>query len=97
MDFAAAHKSTDQQVRTAFNRKGTNGVEVRFASPHEIHILEDVLNHTAERSEMPDISASQIDYYSSLASHLGKDKAFFPVAVLHTAKYPASPNAQPGG
>lgn len=87
MDFAAAHKSTGQQVRTAFNRKGTNGVEVRFASPHEIHILEDVLNHTAERSEMPDISASQIDYYSSLASHLGKDKAFFPVAVLHTAKY----------
>ncbi len=87
MDFATAHKSTGQQVRTAFNRKGTNGVEVTFVKPDQIDILEGVLNHTAERTNMPEISASRIEYYALLAEHLGADKAFLPVAILHTATY----------
>lgn len=87
MDFAAVQKSTGQQVRTAFNRKGTNGVEVTFVEPDQIDILERVLNHTAERTNMPEISASRIEYYALLAEHLGADKAFLPVAILHTATY----------
>ena len=78
MDFAAVQKSTGQQVRTAFNRKGTNGVEVKFASPEEVHILDAVLEHTAERTDMAEISSSRISYYASLAKNLGKDKAFSP-------------------
>lgn len=87
MDFAAVQKSTGQQVRTAFNRKGTNGVEVTFVEPDQIDTLERVLNHTAERTNMPEISASRIEYYALLAEHLGADKAFLPVAILHTATY----------
>ncbi|MDP9806800.1 lipid II:glycine glycyltransferase (peptidoglycan interpeptide bridge formation enzyme) [Trueperella bonasi] len=87
MDLAQVTKSVAQQVRTAFNRWGTNGVEVRFNEPGEIGVLENVLTHTAERTDTDAPTQSEISYYQDLAERLGPDRAFFPVAVLRPAEY----------
>lgn len=87
MDLAQVTKSAGQQVRTAFNRWGTKGIEVRFNSPEDIDVLGRVLTHTAERTQTNPPSASELDYYRNLAEHLGPDEAFFPVAVLLPAAY----------
>lgn len=87
MSYQEITKSVGQQVRTAFNRMGTNGVEVRMMDPSEIGTLANVLEHTAERTNTPAPSESAINYYADFARELGPDKAFLPVAVLHTEKY----------
>lgn len=87
MDLKAATKSTGQQVRTAFNRYGTNGVEVRMVTPDEMDILEKVLAHTAERTEMNAVTDSTMAYYKALAKNLGPENAFLPVAVLNCPAY----------
>ncbi|VEI13086.1 peptidoglycan bridge formation glycyltransferase FemA/FemB family protein [Trueperella bialowiezensis] len=87
MDFPAITKSVSQQVRTAFNRWGTNGVSVEFLTPDKIGVLEDVLQHTAERTGQPPPSAAEIEYYRQLATNMGEDAAFFPVAVLNAPEY----------
>ncbi|QOR48007.1 peptidoglycan bridge formation glycyltransferase FemA/FemB family protein [Trueperella pecoris] len=87
MDFPAIQKSTGQQVRTAFNRWGTNGVEVRFVGADRIDILGKVLEHTAERTEMSEISPGQLAYYKQLVEQFGPENAFLPVAVLHCTNY----------
>ena len=86
MDFAAAAKSTGQQVRTAFNRWGTNGVEVRFAGPEEIDVLGDVLAATAERTLAAAIDDQQLAYYQTIMREAGPEEAFLPIATLHTDK-----------
>lgn len=87
MSFKEIVASTGQQVRTAFNRWGTNGVEVRMMDPSEIDVLTQVLLHTSERTGTAAPSQATMTYYADLARQLGPDKAFLPVAVLHTAKY----------
>lgn len=87
MSFADVTKSVSQHVRTAFNRKGTNGVEVRFVSPDDVDILAGVLESTAERTGMHEVSTHSLEMYQRVARKLGPEHAFFPVATLHTAKY----------
>lgn len=87
MDLAQVTKSAGQQVRTAFNRWGTNGVEVRFNSPEDIGVLGDILTHTAERTGTTPPTRSELNYYRDLALKLGPEEAFFPVAVLRPAAY----------
>ncbi|QOR48008.1 peptidoglycan bridge formation glycyltransferase FemA/FemB family protein [Trueperella pecoris] len=87
MDLTQVTKSAGQQVRTAFNRWGTNGVEVRFNAPQDIDVLADILTHTAERTGQGAPRQSELNYYRELAEHLGPDEAFFPVAVLRPAAY----------
>lgn len=83
MDYAQAAASCGQVVRTGFNRKGSNGVEVRFLGPQDIGALQDVLQHTSERTGMEAITSSAIAYYQALMAELGSDQAFMPVAVLN--------------
>ena len=87
--FPQLVKGMSQQVRTAFNRWGKNGVSVRFAAPEEIDILRGVLASTIERTDMQEsITADYaIEFDRKLAQNLGPDKAFFPVAELHTGEY----------
>lgn len=87
MDFPAIQKSMGQQVRTAFNRWGTNGVEVRFVGPDQIDILGRVLEHTAERTQMSEVSPGQLAYYKRLVEQFGPQNAFLPVALLHCTDY----------
>ena len=87
MDLAQVTKSAGQQVRTAFNRWGTNGVEVRFNDPADIDVLGDILAHTAERTGTTPPTRSELTYYQDLAKHLGPEETFFPVAVLRPAAY----------
>lgn len=86
MDFAAVNKSVNQQLRTGFNRMGTPGLEVRFASPDEFDALLRVWEHTTERSGMAELTPSLARYYEQLARELGDD-AFLPVAVLDCPAY----------
>ena len=83
MTYKEAAASCGQVVRTAFNRKGTNGVEVRFLGPDRIDVLARVLEHTASRTEMSEISKKTIEYYRELMERMGPDGAFLPVAILN--------------
>lgn len=84
MSFKEAMASCGQVVRTGFNRAGTNGVEVRFYGPDQFDVLEKVLEHTAERTEMHAVSDSAFHYYRDLMQKLGTDEMMMPVAVLNT-------------
>lgn len=84
MSFKEAMASCGQVVRTGFNRAGTNGVEVRFYGPERFDVLEKVLEHTAERTDMHEISDSAFHYYKDLMTRLGPDEMMMPVAVLNT-------------
>ncbi|MGO1592341.1 MAG: lipid II:glycine glycyltransferase FemX [Ancrocorticia sp.] len=84
MSFKEAAASCGQVVRTGFNRAGTNGVEVRFYGPDQFDVLEKVLQHTAERTDMHAITDSAFHYYRDLMKRLGPDEMMMPVAVLNT-------------
>ena len=84
MTFKDAAASCGQVVRTGFNRAGTNGVEVRFYGPDQFEVLEKVLAHTAERTDMHAITDSAFHYYRDLMERLGPEGMMMPVAVLNT-------------
>lgn len=86
MSFKDLTKSVDQVVRTGFNRAGTPGVEVRFLEADEFHILEDILSHTADRSQMQEISTGAMSFYQGM-KRVSPDKVFAPVAVLNCDDY----------
>ncbi|MGO2632131.1 MAG: peptidoglycan bridge formation glycyltransferase FemA/FemB family protein [Galactobacter sp.] len=73
--------SVAQGARTGFNKLGTNGVEVRFLDVNQFDVLERVLGHTAQRTDMHEISAGASKFYRDLKDHLGDD-VMAPAAVL---------------
>lgn len=86
MSFAELTKSVGQVVRTGFNRAGTPGVTVTFLEAYEFHVLEDVLAHTADRSDMQEISSHAMTFYEGM-KRARPDKVFAPVAVLNCDDY----------
>ncbi|MBM9432256.1 peptidoglycan bridge formation glycyltransferase FemA/FemB family protein [Flaviflexus equikiangi] len=86
MTFADVTKSVGQVVRTGFNRAGTPGVEVRFLEADEFHILNDILSHTADRSEMQEISDHAMAFYQGM-KRVEPENVFAPVAVLNCDDY----------
>lgn len=87
MTFDDVVKSVDQPVRTGFNKWGTNGVQVRFLGPDEFHVFEEVISHTADRTDMQHVSGSSMKYYRDLFKELGPQKCFVPAAVLVCSEY----------
>lgn len=86
MDFPAAVKSMAQPMRTGFNRHGTPGVSVEFLTPEQFPVLQEVLDHTADRKDMSDYSASAHRYYQALMETM-PEQVFAPVAVLDVPVY----------
>ncbi len=86
LDFEAAVASCNQTVRTAFRKAGTNGVEIRFLGPEEFDVLEDVMAHTAERTDMESVSQSATSYYRDLMNRMGSDEVLAPVAILNCSR-----------
>ena len=86
MSFADVTKSVGQVVRTGFNRAGTPGVTVRFLEAEEFGILEEILSHTADRSQMQEISNQAMAFYTGL-KRARPEQVFAPVAVLNCDDY----------
>lgn len=86
MSFKDLTKSVDQVVRTGFNRAGTPGVDVTFLDATEFDVLGEVLSHTADRSQMQEISDSAMSFYKGL-KNIQPDQVFAPVAILNCDEY----------
>lgn len=86
MDFPAAVKSMAQPMRTGFNRYGTPGVTVEFLTAEQFPILQELLDHTADRKDMSDFSTSAHRYYQDLMETM-PEGVFAPVAVLDVPAY----------
>lgn len=86
MSFDDVMKSVGQVVRTGFNRVGTPGVTIRFLEADEFDVLEEILDHTSDRSEMQKISANAMEFYKGL-KRAKPEKVFAPVAILNCDDY----------
>lgn len=86
MDFPAAVKSMTQPMRTGFNRHGTPGLTVEFLTAEQFPVLQELLDHTADRKDMSDYSASAHRYYRDLMETM-PERVFAPVAVLDVPAY----------
>ncbi|AWE41553.1 MULTISPECIES: peptidoglycan bridge formation glycyltransferase FemA/FemB family protein [unclassified Actinobaculum] len=86
MSFPDAMASCGQVVRTGFNRKGTNGVEVRFLTPEEFPDFEQIMNYTAEHTAMHNISINAFSFYRDLLEQLGPENCMLPAAYLNCDK-----------
>lgn len=93
MTFPDLMKSVGQVVRTGFNRAGTPGVTVKFLEADEFHVLEEILSHTADRSQMQEISSHAMTFYKGLKK-ARPDRVFAPVAVLDCDEYLAGIDAE---
>ena len=82
MDYNGVAASCHQTVRTAFRKVGTNGVTVKFLGPDDFHILEGIMDHTAERTEMEAVTPSMMSYYRDLMTRMGPEGVLMPAAVL---------------
>ncbi|MFT0848079.1 peptidoglycan bridge formation glycyltransferase FemA/FemB family protein [Actinomycetaceae bacterium L2_0104] len=83
MDYQAAVASCHQMVRTAFRKAGTNGVEIKFLGPEDFDVLEKVLAHTADRTDMEEVSQAAASYYRELMNRMGPEGMLMPVAILN--------------
>ena len=86
MSFQDLTKSVGQVVRTGFNRAGTPGVTVKFLEADEFHVLEEILHHTADRSQMQEISSHAMSFYTGLKK-ARPYRVFAPVAILNCDEY----------
>lgn len=86
LDYKQAIASTGNNVRAGVRKAASNDIKIEYAEPSDesFKILRDILNHTAERTEMPEVDDIALVRSRRMMELMGPEKFLFPIAILDT-------------
>lgn len=82
MNYEEVLASTGNNVRAGIRKAASNGVKVEYLGTEDFAILRDVLDHTAERTEMPPVLPDDLERARQLMRLMGPETCHYMVAIL---------------
>ncbi|WRS29591.1 peptidoglycan bridge formation glycyltransferase FemA/FemB family protein [Actinomycetaceae bacterium MB13-C1-2] len=82
LDFRQAIASTGNNVRSGIRKAASGGVRVRFLGADDFPVLKSALDHTVERTGMPEISDDALERTRRLMKRMGPEKFQLVVSEL---------------